>query len=102
MQITKQQTMILSLLVLRQGGQYEADLVKISHGALARASIRAQLVGLAGHDCVRREYDASMYTAGGSAPARWFITDTGRKTEASTRSLKALGLLHQCGPLPTT
>ena len=94
--------MILSLLVLRPGGQYEADLVKISPGARTRASIRAQLVGLAGRDCVRGEYDASMYTVCEPAPVRWFITDTAQKTEAATGSLKALGPVHHGGPLPTT
>ena len=84
MQITKPQALILSLLIQRQGGQYEIDLVKISHGALVRTSIRAQLVGLEARGFVRREHDAHAYAGCQPLRARWFITDGGRGAFAAT------------------
>ena len=89
MQITKLQAVILSLLIQRQGGQYEIDLVKISHGALSRASIRTHLVALANHNFVRREDELCAYSVAGTAPARWFITDAGRRAATATQSLSA-------------
>ena len=89
MHITKAQSIVLALLINRQGGQYDIDLVKISHGALSRGSIRSQLVGLANHSFVRREDELGAYAVAGAAPARWFITDAGRKAATATQSLSA-------------
>ena len=89
MQITKPYALILSLLIHRQGGQYDADLVKISHGALSRRSIRSQLGALGNHNFVRREDELGAYAVGGVAPARWFITDAGRAAAGATQSLSA-------------
>ena len=87
MHITKAQSIVLALLINRQGGQYDIDLVKISHGALVRASIRAQLVGLEGRGFVRREHDVPSCPAGHQLMARWFITGTGRHAVAATLTL---------------
>ena len=84
MHLAKNHALILSLLIQRRGGQYEADLVKISHGALSRLAIHSELINLANLNLVRREDDLSAYPAGGKRRAKWFITDAGRSAAVAT------------------
>ena len=97
MDITKPQAVILSLLTHRKGGQYDADLVKISHGALSRSSIRSHLMGLESQDLAGREAQPCAHPTGGKAPARWFITDAGRAMAQAIQTLSpdALVILQQ-------
>ena len=89
MPLSKTHALILLLLIQRQGGQYDTDLVKISHGALSRLAIRSQLMSLASQNLVRREDAISAYVGRNPGLAKWFITDAGRSAAATHQSLSA-------------